>query len=143
MRKSRSSLALAAVAAVLTVVALSGCSSNGDSSSSSDSQSESSAAAKPEDQRTTDAAVATGMNGIKDLATQIAEAPADQGQTLSDGIEPLWQPIEGTVQENSQETYDALEAAFTKLESGDTTQAQEGARDASDAIDTYLADFPG
>jgi hypothetical protein len=87
--------------------------------------------------------VATGLTSIKDLATQIAEAPADQGQTLSDGIEPLWAPVEGTVQANSQETYDALEGAFTKLESGDATQAQEGAREANDAIDAYLAQYPG
>jgi hypothetical protein len=129
------------LAAILVVVPLAGCSS--DSSSSSSTPSAEASSSKPEDQRTTDAAVATGLKEIDKLATQIAEAPAEQGQTLSEGIEPLWQPIEGTVQENSQETYDALEGAFTKLESGDVTQAQDGARAASDAIDAYLADYPG
>ncbi|MEZ5095642.1 MAG: hypothetical protein R2731_05730 [Nocardioides sp.] len=135
----RNSLVRAAVAAALALVALTGCSNNNDTSGSSDSSS----SARPEDQRTDAAAVAKGLTGIKDLVAKIAAASADQGKTLSDGIEPLWAPVEGTVQENSQETYDALEAAFTKLESGDATQAQEGAREATDAIDAYLADFPG
>ncbi len=39
-------------------------------------------------------------------------------------------PIEGTVQENSQETYDAYEGAFTLLESGDVTKAA-GRRESS------------
>lgn len=138
----RKSLVRAGIAAALAVVALAGCSSSGDSTST-DTAASSAASARPEDQRTTDAAVATGLNGIKDLVTQIAAADAAEGQALSDGIEPLWAPVEGTVQENSQETYDALEGAFTKLESGDATQAQEGAREATDAIDAYLAQYPG
>jgi predicted small lipoprotein YifL len=129
----------AGLAAAIAVVALAGCGGGSSSSPPSDSTS----SAKPEEQRTSDAAVATGMKAIDKLATQIAEAPAAQGKTLSEGIEPLWMPVEGTVQANSQETYDALEAAFTKLESGDVTQAQEGARAASEAIDAYLAKFPG
>ena len=136
----RNSRLLAGLVAALAVVALAGC--GGDNSSSS-SPSDSSTPARPEDQRTTDAAVATGMNAIDELAAKIAEAPAAQGATLSEGIEPLWQPIEGTVQENSQETYDAYEAAFTQLESGDVAQAAEGARAVSTATDAYLADFPG
>lgn len=136
----RNSRLRAGLAAALAVVALAGC---GGDNSSSPSSSDSSTPARPEDQRTTDAAVATGMKAIDELAAKIAEAPAAQGATLSDGIEPLWQPIEGTVQENSQETYDAYEAAFTQLESGDVAQAAEGARAVSAATDAYLADFPG
>lgn len=137
----RTTLVRAGMAAVLAVVALTGCSgSSGNDSGTSPTAGSSST--RPEDQRTSAAAVATGLKAIDKLAQQIAEAPADQGQTLSEGIEPLWQPIEGTVQENSQETYDALEGAFTQLESGDVTQAQEGARAASEAIDAYLAQFP-
>jgi hypothetical protein len=135
----RNSRLRAGIAAALAVLALAGCSDDSSSSSPSDKSS----SARPEDQRTTAAAVATGMKAIDELAAQIAEAPAAQGKTLSDGIEPLWQPIEGTVQANSQETYDALEAAFTQLESGDVTQAQEGARAASEAVDAYVAKFPG
>jgi hypothetical protein len=140
MRTTRVLVVLAAALAVMGG-ALTGCSSS-DSSSSSSTPAAGASSTRPEDQRTSAAAVATGLKAIDKLAQKIAQAPADQGQTLSDGIEPLWQPIEGTVQANSQETYDALEGAFTQLESGDATQAAAGARAASDAIDAYLADFP-
>ena len=136
MRKSRIATGLVAVAAL---VALVGCGT----SSTSDTSSASPSSSKPEDQRTSDAAVAAGMNDINALAAEIAAAPAAQGKTLSEGIEPLWQPIEGTVQENSQETYDAYEGAFTLLESGDVTKAQEGAKAVNEATEAYLAEFPG
>lgn len=129
----------AGLAAAIAVVALAGCGGG----SSSPPPSASTSPTRAEDQRTSAAAVATGMKAISELAKNIAEAPAAQGKTLAEGIEPLWKPVEGTVQANSQETYDALEAAFTKLESGDVTQAQDGARAASEAITAYLAKFPG
>lgn len=140
----RNSRVVSGLVAAVALVALAGCSS-GSSSAPAEGAASSAAASssKPEDQRTTDAAVATGMTAINDLAAQIAAAPAAQGKTLSDGIEPLWQPIEGTVQANSQETYDAYEGAFTLLESGDVTKAQEGAKAVDEATTAYLAQFPG
>ena len=139
MRNSRLAAGLVAAAAL---VALVGCSSDS-TTSTSDTASVSATGTAPEDQRTSDAAVAAGMNDINALAAEIAAAPAAQGKTLSEGIEPLWQPIEGTVQENSQETYDAYEGAFTLLESGDVTKAQEGAKAVDDATKAYLEQFPG
>ena len=138
----RNSRILAGLVAAVALVALAGCSS-GSSTSTEAAVSASASSSKPEDQRTTPAAVAVGMTAINDLAAQIAAAPAAQGKTLSEGIEPLWQPIEGTVQENSQETYDAYEGAFTLLESGDVTKAQQGAKDVNTATEAYLAQFPG
>ena len=143
MRNSRVVSGLVAAAAM---VALVGCSSGSSTSTSPSAGAASSASPsgdRPEDQRTTDAAVAAGMTEINALAVQIASAPAAQGKTLSEGIEPLWMPIEGTVQANSQETYDAYEGAFTLLESGDVTKAQEGAKAVDDATQAYLAEFPG
>lgn len=141
----RNSKVLAGLVAAAALVALAGCSS--DTSTSSPSTDASSSASPtgttPEDLRTTDTAVAKGLNQINALAAEIAAAPAAQGQTLSDGIEPLWMPIEGTVQENSQETYDAYEGAFTLLESGDVTKAQQGAKAVDDATKAYLAKYPG
>lgn len=141
MRNSRVVSGLVVAAAL---VALVGCSS-GSSSSSGNGAAASAApsATKAEDQRTTDAAVAAGMTEINALVVEIAAAPAAQGKTLSDGIEPLWKPIEGTVQANSQETYDAYEGAFTLLESGDVTKAAEGAKAVDEATKAYLAQFPG
>ena len=141
MRNSKVLAGLVAAAALVTLVA---CSSDDTSTTATnDTASASATGTKPEDQRTTDAAVAQGMNDINALAADIAAAPAAQGKTLSDGIEPLWQPIEGTVQENSQETYDAYEGAFTLLESGDVTKAAEGAKAVDDATTAYLEQFPG
>jgi hypothetical protein len=128
--------------AATALVALVGCSSS-TSTPSSTAPAASASATTPEDQRTSAAAVATGMTAINALAADIAAAPAAQGKTLSEGIEPLWQPIEGTVQENSQETYDAYEGAFTLLESGDVTKAQQGAKAVDTATTAYLAEFPG
>ena len=142
MRNSKVLAGLVAAAALATLVA---CSSDNSTSSdpTGDTASASPTGTTPEDLRTTDALVAEGMNAINALAADIAAAPAAQGKTLSDGIEPLWMPIEGTVQENSQETYDAYEGAFTLLESGDVTKAQQGAKAVDDATQAYLADFPG
>ena len=98
----RNSRMLSGLVAAVALVALVGCSSD-TSTPSSDTPAASAAASKPEDQRTSAAAVAIGMKAINALRREIAAAPAAQGKTLSEGIEPLWQPIEGTVQENSQE----------------------------------------
>jgi hypothetical protein len=145
MRNSRTLAGLVAAAALVTLV---GCSSGSSSSpteaaAGSAAAASSTASARPEDARTDAATVAVGVAALKDLATQIAGASGDQGKTLAEGIEPIWQPIEGTVQENSQETYDAFEGAFSQLESGDATQAAEGARALAAAADAYLAQFPG
>jgi hypothetical protein len=121
------------------MTALAGC--GGGSSASTPAASVTST--KAEDARTDAASVATGMKALVDLSTKIADADGAQGKTLADGIEPLWQPIEGTVQENSKETYDAFEAAWTLLESGDKTQAQQGAKAVADASAAYLVKFPG
>ena len=145
MRNSRLVSGLVAASAM---VALVGCSSGTSTSSStsataSDTSSPSPTGTAPEDLRTSAAAVATGMNAINALAAQIAAAPAAQGKTLSEGIEPLWMPIEGTVQANSQATYDAYEGAFTLLESGDVTKAQVGAKAVNVATKAYLLKYPG
>ena len=127
MRNSKVLAGLVAAAALVTLVAC-GNDDSATSDSTGDTSSASPTGTTPEDLRTSDAAVAEGMNAINQLAAEIAAAPAAQGQTLSDGIEPLWMPIEGTVQENSQETYDAYEGAFTLLESGDVTKARKARR---------------
>ena len=138
----RNSKIVAGLVAAVALVSLAGCSS-GSSTSEASAPAASASAAKPEDLRTTDAAVAVGMKAIDALVAQIAAAPAAEGKTLSEGIEPLWQPIEGTVQANSQETYDAYEGGFTLLESGDATKAAEGAKAVTAATAVYLAKFPG
>ncbi|CAB4871267.1 MAG: hypothetical protein F2793_03510 [Actinobacteria bacterium] len=140
----RNSKIVAGLTATVALVALAGCSSGSSTAeTAAPAASASASPSKAEDLRTTDAAVAVGMKAIDALVTQIAAAPAAQGKTLSEGIEPLWKPIEGTVQANSQETYDAYEGGFTLLESGDATKAAEGAKAVTDATAAYLTNFPG
>jgi hypothetical protein len=142
MRNSKALAGLVAAAALVTLVAC-GSDDSTTSDATGDTASASPTGTTPEDMRTSDAAVAQGMKDINKLAAEIAAAPAAQGKTLSEGIEPLWMPIEGTVQENSQETYDAYEGAFTLLESGDVTKAAQGAKAVDEATTAYLAEFPG
>ncbi len=139
----RSSRIKAAFVGAVVVVALVGCGGGGASTTTTAEGTTAQSSASPEEARTDAKAVAVGLVGLKDLATQIASASGDAGKALAEGIEPLWQPIEGTVQENSQETYDAFEGAFSQLESGDAARAAEGARALAAAADAYLAKFPG
>ena len=143
MRISRTVATLVAAGALVALVGCSSTSTAPSPTTSGDTASASPSGTTPEDQRTSDAAVAAGMKSIDALAAEIAAAPAAQGKTLSEGIEPLWMPIEGTVQANSQETYDAYEGAFTLLESGDVTKAQQGSKAVTEATAAYLAKFPG
>lgn len=143
MRNSRVLSGLVAAAAMVVLVGCGGSTSSSTSDAPAAEASASASEAKPEDQRTSAAEVAVGMKAIAALALQIASAPAAQGKTLSEGIEPLWMPVEGTVQANSQETYDAYEGGFTLLESGDATKAAEGAKAVDAATTAYLVKFPG
>jgi hypothetical protein len=129
---------ITALALVGALVGLAGC-----SGSSGGSETSSTTSVAPEEKRTTAAAVATGIKGIDALAAQIGAASADAGKTLSEGIEPLWQPIEGTVKANDADTYLAFEDNFALLESGDITKAKKGAAGVKAAAAGYLAKYPG
>jgi hypothetical protein len=129
------------ITALVLVGALAGLA--GCSESSEGSEGSATTKAAPEEKRTTAAAVTTGIKGIDALATTIGAASADAGKTLSEGIEPLWQPIEGTVKANDANTYLAFEDNFALLESGDVTKAQKGAAGVKAAAAAYLAKFPG
>jgi hypothetical protein len=102
-----------------------------------------------EEQRTTPAAVATGLKNIQGIADQIAAAGTDtaKAQELHARIEPEWAAIEGTVKANGQDTYLAFEDAFAVLEGAaekaDAAAAAQGARSVSTTVAGYLAKFPG
>ncbi|MDT4916925.1 MAG: hypothetical protein QOH89_1625 [Pseudonocardiales bacterium] len=132
------------VAALVAVMAVGGCSSSGGDDSSPGSAGSSTTA--PEDITTTAAEVAAGLAKLSTLAGQIAvKTAADpaSGQAAADGLEPLWQPIEGTVKKNDADTYLTIEDAFANLESGDATKAASGAQDLASAVTNYLIDYPG
>lgn len=122
-----------------------GCSSGGEPSSTA-----APAAAAPEALRTTPAAVAAGMRAIDQIGRAIAASAGTdkaRAQSLADQIQPAWQPIEGTVKQNDQNAYLAMEDAFAVLEdsakSGDATSAAKGADSVSATVRDYVARYPG
>src|SRR5439155_6330335 len=94
--------------------------------------------------------VATGLGQIETLTNQVAlavSADAKAAKTQAEGIEKLWQPIEGTIRANDQDSYIRFEDAFAALEKGaaaaDATKAQTAAKEISDAAKAYVAKYPG
>ena len=94
--------------------------------------------------------VATGLGQIETLTNQIAlavSADAKAAKAQADGIEKLWQPIEGTIRANDKDSYLRFEDNFAALEkavdAGDPAKAQSAATDVSAAVKAYVAKYPG
>src|SRR4051794_28539412 len=138
-----------AFAMAAAALALGACGSDsGDSASSSASGSSASttatATAAPEDKIAPDAAVTAGLVKLKGIAAKVAAAPdGGSAKAAAGGLEPVWQPIEGTVKKNEPDLYLDVEDSFQRLESGDLDNAKAGAQALSAAVDAYLAKHPG
>jgi len=135
------------VPVLVAAVGLAACGDDGDSSGSGPSKSSKVA---PEDLRASDADVAAGLADIKDISTSVAdavEAGSGDAKKLDDGIEPAWQPIEGTIKANDTDTYITFEDNFAVLSNAADDDDAGKARDAADLINTtaddYLAAYPG
>jgi len=122
------------------------------SSSSSDSENSSGGATTlaPEEVKAPAAEVTKGLNEINVIAADIAaKAATDKAaaKASSDKIEPVWRTIEGTVKDNSPDTYLTFEDSFTALanaaDSGDASSAQTAAAAVDKAVTDYLAQYPG
>jgi hypothetical protein len=101
------------------------------------------AAASPEDTIAPDAAVGAGLVKLKAVAEKVAGAPdGDEAKAAAEGLEPVWQPIEGTVKKNEPDLYLDVEDSFERLESGDLDNAKQGEQDLEKAVDAYLAEHP-
>jgi hypothetical protein len=94
--------------------------------------------------------VATGLGQIEALTNQVAlavSADAKAAKTQAEGIEKIWEPIEGTIRANDKDSYIRFEDDFAALEkaadAADSTKAQTAAKDVSDAVKAYLAKYPG
>jgi hypothetical protein len=136
---------LAGAVMVAAGLALGACGSDsGDSgSTSASSSSAATTTAAPEDTIAPDAAVATGLVALKGVGAKVAAAPdGDSAKTAAEGLEPVWQPIEGTVKKNEPDLYLDVEDSFQRLESGDIDNAKAGARALNTAVDAYLAKHP-
>ena len=141
---------MTAVVVVLGLAATAGLAACGSSSDSGGSGSSPSTPDAPEDLRTSDAAVAAGLKDITSIATRTAnavEAGDEAAKTLDEGIEPAWQPIEGTIKANDADIYIAFEDNFAVLadavSSSDAVQAKNAANTIKSTADDYLADYPG
>ena len=94
--------------------------------------------------------VATGLGQIETLTTQIAlavSADAKAAKAQAEGIEKLWEPIEGTIRANDKDSYIRFEDDFAALEKAagdaDSTKAQTAAKDVSEAVKAYVGKYPG
>jgi hypothetical protein len=144
----------AVVAASILLIGAGACSDDGGepdaSGSTSGSASGSASGVAPEELRATPEAVAAGLGALTGLVDQIAETVGvddEQAAELVEGIEAIWEPIEGTVLENDQDAYLVFEDNFAVLgnaaEDGDTDLATQAQTAISDEADSYLAEFPG
>jgi len=111
-----------------------------DSASSGSSDDEGS----PESHIAPDAEVTAGLAALKTVGDKVASAPGGAASKLaSKGLEPVWQPIEGTVKKNEPDLYLDIEDSFQRMESGDLANAKKGAQSMAAAVDAYLAKHPG
>jgi hypothetical protein len=126
-------------------VALGACggdeSDGGGASATSTATTQSTAA--PEDHIAPGAEVAAGLVKLKGVGAKIAAAAdGDAAKKAAAGLEPVWQPIEGTVKKNEPSIYLDVEDSFQRLESGNLDNAKKGARALNAAVDAYLAKHP-
>jgi hypothetical protein len=143
MTTVRGRLALAAALVALST-GLAACGGDDDAASSgSSSAATTQAAASPEDTIAPDAAVGAGLVKLKGVAEKIADSPdGDEAKEAAEALEPVWQPIEGTVKKNEPDLYLDVEDSFERLESGDLDNAKQGEQDLEKAVDAYLAKHP-
>jgi hypothetical protein len=98
----------------------------------------------PESHIAPDAEVTAGLGKLKGVGDTVAAA-ADGGasKAAAEGLEPVWQPIEGTVKKNEPDIYLDIEDSFQRMEGGDLANAKKGAAAMQTAVDDYLAKHPG
>jgi phage tail sheath gpL-like len=109
-----------------------------------------SSAAAPERGRASAPEVTAGLRRIGRLATDIAAATdTDQAHAmrLTEQLEPVWEPIEGTVKQNAPDEHLAMEGGLAVLklavQRGDAAAAARGATAVTRTVQEYLARYPG
>ncbi len=133
MKRTLRALALASVSAGLLVSG--GCGGDDKKATSSDPA--------PESQIAPDTEVAVGLKALVGVATGISKIPnATASKKASDGLEPVWMKVEGTVKKNEPDMYARIEEDLSLLESGDQGKTKSGATELSKTVDEYLAKHP-
>jgi hypothetical protein len=139
MKRLRYLLALGCACAVS--VSLISCGDSKDDKSAATATTETAA---PEDVLAPDAQVATGLTALKQVSVAISKVTdAAASKKASEGLEPVWQPVEGTVKKNEPDMYATIEEDLSLLESGDAAKTKTGAAEMGKTVDAYIAKHPG
>src|SRR5436190_22690396 len=82
----------------------------------------------PESQFAPDAEVALGLMALVKVAEAISqESDEAASKQASEGLEPVWMKVEGTVKKNDPDSYATIEEDLSLLESGDQKKTKTGA----------------
>jgi hypothetical protein len=135
------------LAAALLVAGLAACSSD-EKASTSSSSSSAATTTVPEDRITTDAEVAVRLKSLQTAAKAVVAAGtnAAAAKVAVEALEPIWEPIEGTIKKNDPDTYAQIEEDLALLEraaDGDAASASTASDDLTKITDAYLAKHPG
>ena len=132
-----------AVAMLAMVFVLGACGGDDDSAGGGGGPPTTQAAAGPEETVAPDAQVGAGLVKLKGVAEQAADAPdGTESKEAAEGLEEVWEPIEGTVKKNEPDLYLDIEDSFQRMSSGDLDNAKNGAAVMQTAVDDYLAKHP-
>ena len=133
MKRTLRLLTLACVSAGLLLAA--GCGDDEKATSSSEPA--------PESRIAPDTEVAVGLKALVGVANGISKVPNETAsKKASEGLEPVWMKVEGTVKQNEPDMYATIEEDLSLLESGDQAKTKSGATELSDTVDDYLAKHP-
>ena len=139
MKRFRYLLALGCACVSVSLIA---CGDSGDEKATTTATTE--AAAAPEDVIAPDAQVATGLQGLKQLATDVSrQTQPAASKDKAEGLEGFWAPVEGAVKRNEPDMYATIEEDLSLLESGDAAKTKTGAAEMGETVDAYLAKHPG
>lgn len=93
--------------------------------------------------------VASGLQKIQGIAESVAQSAGKdsaKAEQLGEGIEPVWEKIEGTLKANDKDTYVKLEDNFTLLKigakAGDADKTAEASESVAAAVTGYLGKYP-
>jgi ABC-type Fe3+-hydroxamate transport system substrate-binding protein len=133
-----------ATAASLGLIACGNSDKKAASNAASSSETATETAGSPESVLAPDTEVAAGLNALVKVADAIAAIPdGTASKKASDGLEPVWSKVEGTVKKNEPDSYATIEEDLTLLESGAQAKTKSGAAELSKTVDGYLAKHPG
>jgi hypothetical protein len=102
------------------------------------------AARTPEEVFAPDAEVAAGLRRLVRVARGVAASPDPAtSRQVSEGLEPVWRKVEGTVKRNEPDRYATIEEDLSLLSSGVARRTRQGSAEMARSVDAYLAEHPG